>query len=80
MSTTAKSESQHSNSTDQVREAAAQAAQHATEMAGVAAKHYVQEPAQDIFEAMRVYAARKPEVAACWIFSLGFLIGWKLRS
>ena len=79
MSSTAKPGNQSNNATDHVREAAAQAAQHASEMAGVAARHYVQEPAQDVFAAMREYAARKPEVAACWIFGLGFLIGWKLK-
>ena len=37
------------------------------------------QPGQDLIEYAKVYAQRKPEVAALWCFGLGFILGWKLK-
>tara|TARA_R110002049_G_scaffold50370_3_gene143153 strand:- start:198065 stop:198343 length:279 start_codon:yes stop_codon:yes gene_type:complete len=44
-----------------------------------AAHRYVQEPARDLFGLAKAYAKDKPDIAACWAFGLGILVGWKLR-
>lgn len=64
---------------DQARDAAGRVASGAGEMAGDAARHYVQEPARDLFSLAKDYAREKPDVAACWAFGLGVIVGWKLR-
>jgi len=55
------------------------AAHYAAEQGQVAARHYVAEPAKDLLTMMKEYAREKPDVAACWCFGVGMLIGWKLK-
>lgn len=66
-----------------VPEAARQAADrvaHSTMEAGQdAARHYVAEPAKDLFSLFKEYAKDNPDVAACWCFGLGVIVGWKLK-
>ncbi len=45
-----------------------------------AAEHFVATPAKDIFAQLQKYAREKPDVAACWCFAAGIIVGWKLRS
>lgn len=51
----------------------------AAELGKDAAQHYVSEPAQDLFGLAKSYAKDHPDVAACWAFGLGILVGWKLK-
>ncbi|TWU03221.1 hypothetical protein [Neorhodopirellula pilleata] len=44
-----------------------------------AAQHFVREPARDLFSIAKDYAREKPDVAACWMFALGVVVGWKLK-
>ena len=44
-----------------------------------AAEHYAVAPARDLFSLARAYAKDNPDVAACWAFGLGVLVGWKLK-
>jgi hypothetical protein len=44
-----------------------------------AAGHYVKEPAKDLFSLAKAYAKDNPDVAACWAFGLGIVVGWKLK-
>jgi hypothetical protein len=55
------------------------AASMAKETAMECGTHYVTEPAKDLVGLLQDYAKSRPEVAAFWCFSLGLLIGWKLR-
>ncbi len=64
---------------DQARETAQRVANTAVEMGQDAAQHYVQEPAKDLISLAKDYAKDNPDVAACWAFGLGVLIGWKLK-
>lgn len=64
---------------DTAKETAGRAANYAAQQGQVAAKHYVSEPAQDLLTLMKEYAREKPDVAACWCFGLGILVGWKLK-
>ncbi|MBB3204696.1 ElaB/YqjD/DUF883 family membrane-anchored ribosome-binding protein [Rhodopirellula rubra] len=64
---------------DQARETASRAAAHASEVAQDAARHFVREPAQDLFSLAKQYARENPDVAACWAFGLGVVVGWKLK-
>ncbi len=61
------------------KDAAGRAASYAAEQGQVAAHHYVAEPAKDLLTLMKEYAREKPDVAACWCFGLGILVGWKLK-
>ncbi len=36
-------------------------------------------PAEAALELLKEYARAYPEVAALWVFGLGFVLGWKLR-
>lgn len=36
-------------------------------------------PLDDCIAYLKDYAAKKPEVAAMWIFGIGFVLGWKLK-
>jgi len=42
-------------------------------------KHYVTEPAKDLFTLAKDYAKEKPEVATAWAFMLGVVVGWKIK-
>ncbi|EMI53928.1 hypothetical protein [Rhodopirellula sallentina] len=64
---------------DQARQAASRAASQAGEVAQDAARHFVREPAQDLFSIAKQYARENPDVAACWAFGLGVIVGWKLK-
>lgn len=72
-STTAPTVSDHASTT------ASRVAATAAELGHGAARHYVQEPAQDLFGLAKDYAKENPDVAACWAFGLGVLVGWKLK-
>lgn len=60
-------------------ETASRVATTAAELGQDAARHYVKEPAQDLFGLAKSYAKDNPDVAACWAFGLGILVGWKLK-
>ncbi len=64
---------------DQAKETVNRIASSAGEAASDAAKHYVKEPAADLFSLAKSYAKDNPDVAACWAFGLGILVGWKLK-
>ncbi|WDQ14993.1 hypothetical protein [Rhodopirellula sp. P2] len=64
---------------DQARDAADRVANGAMEFSRDAAQHYVKEPAQDLFALAKAYAKDHPDVAACWAFGLGVMVGWKLK-
>jgi ElaB/YqjD/DUF883 family membrane-anchored ribosome-binding protein len=51
------------------------AKQHGPEMA----EHFVTEPAKDLLSLAKDYAREKPDVAACWCFAIGVIVGWKLK-
>jgi hypothetical protein len=34
---------------------------------------------RDILEYLREYAREKPEMVGLWCFSIGFILGWKLK-
>lgn len=36
-------------------------------------------PAEEILNYLKQYAREKPDVAAMWIFGIGFVLGWKLK-
>lgn len=80
------SESLHSPATshtssvsDNARATAERAASAAGGAAQDAARHFVQEPAQDLFSLAKQYARENPDVAACWAFAFGIVVGWKLK-
>lgn len=58
-------------------------AERAASTAGVAAqdaaRHFVREPAQDLFSLAKQYSRENPDVAACWAFAFGIVVGWKLK-
>ena len=64
---------------DQARQTAQRIAAGALEIGHEAADHYVKEPAKDLFSLAKSYAQDHPDVAACWAFGLGVLVGWKLK-
>jgi len=61
------------------RETAEHVATHAADFGHNAADHYVKEPAKDLIALAKAYAKDHPDVAACWAFGLGVLVGWKLK-
>ncbi|TWU25122.1 hypothetical protein Pla52o_14200 [Novipirellula galeiformis] len=79
MSTTPKPHPQGDTMSQHAKETANRVASNAGEMAQDAAKHYVQAPAQDLFGLAKSYAKDNPDVAACWAFALGVIVGWKLK-
>ncbi|KAA1261475.1 hypothetical protein LF1_40250 [Rubripirellula obstinata] len=64
---------------DHASETASRVANTAAEFGQDAARHYVKEPAQDLLGLAKSYAKDNPDVAACWAFGLGILVGWKLK-
>ncbi|PAY15293.1 hypothetical protein CKO51_32535 [Rhodopirellula sp. SM50] len=69
----------NSEAARRARETAQRIATGAKEMGQDAAQHYVQEPAKDLFSLAKEYAKDHPDVAACWAFGLGVVVGWKLK-
>lgn len=67
------------NMSEQAKETVSRVASSAGEVASDAAKHYLQEPAADLFSLAKSYAKDHPDVAACWAFGLGVIVGWKLK-
>lgn len=67
-------------STSASRDAVSKVASAAGEMTQDYARHFVAEPAKDVFALLRDYAHDKPDVAAMWCFGVGLVIGWKLRG
>ncbi|QDT01840.1 hypothetical protein K227x_02090 [Rubripirellula lacrimiformis] len=68
-----------SDMSDQARAAANRVASGALEFGQESAKHYVREPAKDLISLAKAYAKDNPDVAACWAFGLGIVVGWKLK-
>ena len=64
---------------DQARETATRVANTAMEYGHEAVDHYVKEPAKDLLSLAKDYAKDNPDVAACWAFGIGVLVGWKLK-
>ncbi|MCM2371653.1 hypothetical protein [Aporhodopirellula aestuarii] len=79
MSQPTQTASQQRNVSDQARDTANRVAVNASEAAQDAARHFVSEPAQDLFSLAKQYARENPDVAACWAFGLGVVVGWKLK-
>ncbi|TWU67130.1 hypothetical protein [Crateriforma conspicua] len=65
--------------TEQARETVQKAANTAATYGSRAADHYVKEPAQDLFSLAKSYAKDHPDVAACWAFAFGVVVGWKIK-
>jgi hypothetical protein len=38
-----------------------------------------EKPYEDLVEYLKAYAKEKPDVAALWLFGIGFVVGWKLK-
>ena len=64
---------------EQARETAHRVAESAADYGQNAAQHYVREPARDLVSLAKEYAKDHPDVAACWAFALGIVVGWKLK-
>lgn len=78
--TTTQDSSTHPNGmSDHARETARRVASTAAELGQGAANHYVKEPAEDLLSLAKSYAKDNPDVAACWAFGLGVVVGWKLK-
>ena len=79
--------SDHTTTADDVRkefatqanEAARNAADKAAKFGHEATDYYVREPAKDLISLGKAYAKDHPDVAACWAFGLGIVVGWKLK-
>lgn len=71
--------SHHSQALDAARAGMSWAGHSAADHGRDAARHYLREPASDIVTLLRDYAKEKPDVAALWCFSLGIIVGWKLK-
>ncbi|QDV88902.1 hypothetical protein [Planctomycetes bacterium TBK1r] len=69
----------NSEAARRARETAQRIATGAKEIGQDAAQHYVQEPAKDLISLAKEYAKDHPDVAACWAFGLGVVVGWKLK-
>ncbi|OYP28886.1 hypothetical protein [Rhodopirellula sp. MGV] len=54
-------------------------AERAMEYGQGAAQHYVKEPARDLISLAKDYAKDHPDVAACWAFAFGIVVGWKMK-
>lgn len=78
-STTHKPQTNSSTMSDHARDTAQRVATGAMELGHEAADHYVKEPAKDLFSLAKSYAKDNPDVAACWAFGLGIVVGWKLK-
>lgn len=85
MSTSTQSNAQNQNekkgsgASEAARAKAREFSSSAADMASDATTHYVKEPAKDLLSMARDYAREKPDVAACWCFALGVIVGWKLK-
>lgn len=79
MSDTPHASTDEKTMSDRARESASRAASGAGDVAHDAARHFVREPAADLFSLAKQYARDKPDVAACWAFGLGVFVGWKLK-
>lgn len=77
--TTSPGHTSEKSMSDSGKETASKVAHTAAEYSQDAAQHYVAEPAKDLVELMKDYAREKPDVAACWCFAIGVVIGWKLK-
>jgi len=64
---------------EQARHTANRMASGAVEVGQEAAEHYLTEPARDLFSLAKSYAKDHPDVAACWAFAFGVVVGWKLK-
>jgi len=69
----------NSATSDKARNTADRVASHAGDAMHDAASHYVREPAKDLFVLAKSYAKDNPDVAACWAFAIGVVVGWKLK-
>ncbi|MCD0459698.1 hypothetical protein [Roseiconus lacunae] len=76
---TAASSNTTSSSSSQAHETANRVAEKAVEYGQDAATHYVKEPARDLLTLAKEYAKDHPDVAACWAFAAGIVVGWKLK-
>jgi hypothetical protein len=72
--------SSSTNFGEQARQTAERVAGEASVVARDSARHFVREPAKDLLVLAKEYARENPDVAACWAFGLGVVVGWKLRS
>lgn len=63
----------------QARQTADRVATAASEYGHDATRHFVREPATDLIALAKAYARDKPDVAACWAFAFGIVVGWKLK-
>lgn len=64
---------------EQARQTAERVANSAMELGQDCTDHYVKEPAKDLLSLAKSYAKDNPDVAACWAFGFGVLVGWKLK-
>lgn len=79
---TTRSKSEQNNGQNPTRTEASQGqhlASSAGTMASDAAKYYVQEPAVDLFTLLKEYAKENPDIAMCWAFGAGLVLGWRLK-
>lgn len=72
-------EDRSSAAVEAARAGMSRAAHTAADYGRESARHYVREPAGDLFSLLRDYAREKPDVAAVWCFGLGLVVGWKLK-
>lgn len=72
-------EESEGNASSPAKATASRVAAQAGDAAQDATRHFVKEPAQDLLTLMKSYARENPDVAACWAFSLGIIVGWKLK-
>lgn len=72
-------EESEANASSATKATASRVAVQAGDAAHDAARHFVKEPAQDLVSLMKSYARENPDVAACWAFTLGIIVGWKLK-
>ncbi|TWU35321.1 hypothetical protein Q31b_54170 [Novipirellula aureliae] len=69
----------NSDISDKARPAADCVASQAGDGVQGATNHYVREPANELFSLAKTYAKDNPDVAACWAFAIGVVVGWKLK-
>jgi len=79
MSQASQNENRESDYSEQARDTAQRVAESAADYGQHAAQHYVREPARDLIGLAKDYAKDHPDVAACWAFALGIVVGWKLK-
>jgi ElaB/YqjD/DUF883 family membrane-anchored ribosome-binding protein len=79
MASTANDQNREDTVSHRASEAARHAASTAADYGHGAAQHYVREPARDLISLAKEYAKDHPDVAACWAFGLGVVVGWKLK-